>query len=165
MHRRHQDTANLDGAFVLHARLAAGGCRFGITWTACHRCYPPLYLAAAPDKAGKTQWAAACATGTGQSNGNGDAADAERVRLAIVSNVGALPLSREDRKHIAEYLYGSKEWTMEAIAKALRVGFGTVARDLSNLSRTDKSKPAKTATNPKGAGRPKGTKKWLPWLI
>jgi ParB-like chromosome segregation protein Spo0J len=90
--------------------------------------------------------------------GNGDAADAERVRLAIVSNVGSQPFSRDDRKRIAEHLYGTKEWTMEAIAKALDVSHQTIGCDLADLSTVDKSKPAKTATNPKGAGRPKGVR-------
>jgi hypothetical protein len=33
--------------------------------------------------------------------GNGDAADAKRVKLAIVSNIGAKPMTSEDRKRIA----------------------------------------------------------------
>src|SRR6516162_637549 len=42
--------------------------------------------------------------------GNGDAVDAERVKLAIVSNIGSKPMTKEDRKRIAEHLYGAREW-------------------------------------------------------
>jgi hypothetical protein len=45
---------------------------------------------------------------------------------------------------------------MERIAEALGVGHSTIQRDLGNLPTAGKSKPAKTASNPKGAGRPKG---------
>ena len=90
--------------------------------------------------------------------GHGDAADAERLRVAIASNVGGKPMTKADRQHIAEYLYGKREWTMEKIGKALNVSHGTVVSDLRNLSVPDKLKPAKTASNPKGAGRPKRSK-------
>jgi predicted ArsR family transcriptional regulator len=43
---------------------------------------------------------------------------------------------------------------MEAIATQLGVNQATVSRDLGDLCIMHKSKPAKTATNPKGAGRP-----------
>jgi transposase len=88
--------------------------------------------------------------------GEGDEADAERVKLAIASNTGGKPMSRTDRKRIAEYLYGKREWTMERIAEALGVGKSTVARDLDNFPSVGKLNSAKTDTNPKGAGRPKG---------
>lgn len=94
--------------------------------------------------------------------GKGDAADAERVRLAIVSNVGNQPFSRDDRKRIAEYLYGQKEWTMQRIAEALNVSEPTIHRDLSNSFTMKELKPAKSASNPKGAGRPKGSTKPKP---
>jgi len=91
--------------------------------------------------------------------GQGDAADAERLKLALASNLGGESLTKEDRKRIAEHLYGKKEWTMERIAEALNVAQSTITEDLRNLSTVDKSKPAKTASNPKGAGRPKGSRK------
>lgn len=92
--------------------------------------------------------------------GAGDAADAERVKLALASNLGAAPLTKEDRKHIAEHLYGKREWTMEAIADALGVSHPTIVRDLEKFVQPEQIKSrAKTATNPKGAGRPKGSKK------
>jgi hypothetical protein len=46
---------------------------------------------------------------------------------------------------------------MERIAEALNVSQATISGDLGNLSTPDKSKPAKTASNPKGAGRPKSS--------
>jgi ParB-like chromosome segregation protein Spo0J len=91
--------------------------------------------------------------------GKGDEADAKRLAIAIASNLGHAPLTHDDRKRIAEYLYGKREWTMQRIADALNVGIGTVSRDLGNSSTVEKLKPAKTASNPKGAGRPKGTTK------
>jgi hypothetical protein len=49
---------------------------------------------------------------------------------------------------------------MERIAQALNVAQSTVAEDLRDLSTIDKSKlRPKTASNPKGSGCPKGSKK------
>ena len=48
---------------------------------------------------------------------------------------------------------------MEQIATQLGVQQGTISKDLANLFQGNKSKPAKTASNPKGAGRPKGSGK------
>src|SRR4051812_47304391 len=47
-------------------------------------------------------------------------------------------------------------YTQEAIAIQLGVSQYTISMDLRNLLVTNKLKPAKTSTNPKGAGRPKG---------
>lgn len=91
--------------------------------------------------------------------GQGDEADAERLKLALASNIGFKQMTRDDRKRIAEYLYGQREWTMEKIADALDVSAMTVSRDLGNFNTPLKSKPAKTIANPKGAGRPKGSGK------
>lgn len=88
--------------------------------------------------------------------GDGDAADARRVRLAIVSNIGAKPLTAEDRKRIAEHLYDKREWSMTRIGEALGVSQRTISSDLGNLEVTSKLKSRpKTESNPKGAGRPK----------
>lgn len=90
--------------------------------------------------------------------GRGDGSDAERLRLAIVSNVGAKPLTKEDRQRISQHLYGSKEWTTKRIAEALNVSQRTISQDVRNLEVPSKSKShPKTASNPKGAGRPKTT--------
>jgi len=83
--------------------------------------------------------------------GSGDVADAERLKLAIASNVGFKPMTKDDRKHIAEYLYGAREWTMERIGEALNVSQRQISRDLEGLDAM--SKPAR----PKG-GRPKSTR-------
>lgn len=91
--------------------------------------------------------------------GKGDEADAERLKIALASNIGSAPMKKEDRQRIAKHLYGTREWTMERIGEALSVGFSTVQRDLGNLPTAGKLNPAKTASNPKGAGRPKGSKK------
>jgi ParB-like chromosome segregation protein Spo0J len=81
--------------------------------------------------------------------GEGDTADAARLALAIASNIGGKPLTREDRIHIAEYLYGQRNWTMEKIGEALAIGTKTVSRYLESFVTT--TKPPR----PKG-GRPKG---------
>ena len=52
--------------------------------------------------------------------------------------------------------YGEREWTMQRIADALNISQRTISEDLRNLEVPSKSKTAKTETNPKGAGRPKG---------
>jgi hypothetical protein len=90
--------------------------------------------------------------------GNGDAGDAERLKLAIVSNIGSQPMTAKDRGRIAEHLYGERKWTMARIAEALNVAQSTITEDLRDLSAVDKSKRPKTANNPKGSGRPKGSR-------
>lgn len=48
---------------------------------------------------------------------------------------------------------------MEQIATQLGVNHGTISRDLREFVHDAQiKKPAKTASNPKGAGRPKGSK-------
>lgn len=83
--------------------------------------------------------------------GQGNEADAERVKLALVSNIGGKPLTKEDRKSIAENLYGKRQWTMERVALALGVDQATITRDLEGLCIVHKP------PRPKG-GRPKGSK-------
>jgi ParB-like chromosome segregation protein Spo0J len=72
--------------------------------------------------------------------GQGDAADAERFKLAIASNIGGKKLSPNDRKRIAEYLYSDREWSQQKIADALMVDQKTVSRDLGELGVVPKSK-------------------------
>jgi ParB-like chromosome segregation protein Spo0J len=91
--------------------------------------------------------------------GSGDAADAKRFQLALVSNMGAKPLTAADRQRIAKYLYGGREWTMQRIAEALGTTQKTVSKDLSEFIPEVTIKPAKTTTNPRGAGRPKKDRK------
>lgn len=91
--------------------------------------------------------------------GNGSEGDAKKLELAIASNIGRAPLSPEDRVKIAA-VAEQRGYTQTQISKILGVSQATISGDLSksNLSTTDKLKPAKTATNPKGAGRPRGAK-------
>ena len=65
---------------------------------------------------------------------------------------------KTQRKSVAEKLYG-QGFTMEQIATQLGVSKMQISRDLSNCNIGLQLKPAKTATNPRGAGRPKGSKK------
>jgi Helix-turn-helix len=81
--------------------------------------------------------------------GEGGTADAARLALAIASNIGGKPLTREDRIRIAEYLYGQRNWTMEKIAEALNISTATIGRYLNGFSQSEKT------SRPKG-GRPKG---------
>jgi hypothetical protein len=88
--------------------------------------------------------------------GDGAEADAERIKLALVSNIGRNPLSREDRKHIAEYLYG-RDWTMQRIAEALNTTHKTISKDLSGFV------PEVQTSRPLG-GRPKGSTSSVPTI-
>lgn len=72
--------------------------------------------------------------------GEGDAADAERFKLAIVSNLGAKPLSVPSRKRLAMYLYSEQDWSMERVAEALNVTPMTISRDLGEFNIVLKSK-------------------------
>jgi hypothetical protein len=50
-------------------------------------------------------------------------------------------------------------FTMDAIATQLGENKATISNDLANCLTTKQSKPAKSASNPKGAGRPKDSTK------
>lgn len=84
--------------------------------------------------------------------GSGDAADAKRFRIAIVSNLASKPFTAEERKDLAEYLYGEREWVMERIAQALNVSVQTISNDLLGFQPTGKldrpagGRPAKAET-------------------
>lgn len=88
--------------------------------------------------------------------GRGDAADARRLRIAIVSNVGPKRLSPNDRKRIAEYLYKDKEWSQDKIAEALQVDQATVSRTLGTLCTPHNAGGLDTLGRKKSPGRPKG---------
>ena len=64
---------------------------------------------------------------------------------------------RVQRKRIAAKMV-EQGFTEQQIAKQLGYSQQTISNDLSNLPEISKSKPAKTESNPKGAGRPKGSK-------
>jgi hypothetical protein len=64
---------------------------------------------------------------------------------------------RSQRKTIAEQLY-KQGFTMEVIATQLGVTNQTISNDLRDFPNDlEIKKPAKTASNPKGAGRPKNS--------
>jgi ParB-like chromosome segregation protein Spo0J len=60
--------------------------------------------------------------------GIGDTADKRRAELAIASNLGAAPMTKKDRKRVAERLY--PVLTMEQIANMIGVTAMTVSNDL-----------------------------------
>jgi ParB-like chromosome segregation protein Spo0J len=71
--------------------------------------------------------------------GDGDEADAKRFRIAVVSNLAAKPFTPEERKDLAEYLYGEREWSQARIAEALNVTQRTISSDLRELEVTSNS--------------------------
>jgi len=88
----------------------------------------------------------------------GDRTCPDDCPLAIWADLPAAD-RKAQRKPVAEKLY-KQGFTMEQIATQLGVSFQTISRDLKEFSHDEKiKKPAKTATNPKGAGRPKGSGK------
>jgi transposase len=93
--------------------------------------------------------------------GTGAQAEAERIRLANVSNLGAAPMTREDRQRQAERLY-KNGLTMEAIGRMLGVSKKTISLDLNFIVTSSNNPKPKTASNPKGAGRPKKANKLQP---
>lgn len=88
--------------------------------------------------------------------GKGEDADIERVKIAVSSNVGGICTTTQDRKNFAIHLHNTQGWTQQQIAEAVGVSQRMVSKYLVNLEPSSKSK--KTATNPKGAGRKKGSK-------
>ena len=68
---------------------------------------------------------------------------------------------RVERQRIAEKMM-VQGFTQEQIAKQLHVSQRTISEDLRNLEVTAKLKSTKTASNPKGAGRPKGKREKKP---
>ena len=87
--------------------------------------------------------------------GDGDAADAERFKLSVASNIGQRSLTPTDRKRLAEHLYGEHDWSMERIASALNVAVNTISLDLKGFPTTGKPKSSKGG-RPKGSTKPKG---------
>lgn len=93
--------------------------------------------------------------------GSGDAADAERFKIALASNIGFAPMTKEDRKRIAEYLYGKRDWTIARIAEALNVGKSAIQRDLAHLPAAGKCQEDRSLDSlgrKKSSGRPKSSK-------
>jgi IS30 family transposase len=87
----------------------------------------------------------------------GDRTCPDDCPLAVWANLSATD-RKAQRKPIAEKLY-KEGFTMEQIATQLGVSHVTISNDLQFVSDLQIKKPAKSATNPKGAGRPRGKKK------
>lgn len=66
--------------------------------------------------------------------GKGDAADAERAKLAIFSNIGQKPFTKPERERIAYYLYNEREWSQQRIAEVLGVSRQLVGYDIAAAS-------------------------------
>lgn len=62
--------------------------------------------------------------------GKGPEADAQRLKIAIASNIGFRPMSPDSRRVLAEYLYNDLKWSMDKVAEALRVSKFTVSEDV-----------------------------------
>lgn len=71
--------------------------------------------------------------------GDGDEADAKRFRIAVVSNLAAKPFTPEERKDLAEYLYGEREWSQARIAEALNVSQQQISKDVRDLQPSSNS--------------------------
>lgn len=83
--------------------------------------------------------------------GSGDEADARRLAISIASNVGQRPLTPENRKRIAEYLYGERDWTMARIGEALQISARTVSEDLKSVQKTERRGRPRKATDEQAA--------------
>jgi ParB-like chromosome segregation protein Spo0J len=79
--------------------------------------------------------------------GSGLDADAERIKLAVGSNLGRRANTIDDRKRLEEYLY-DQGLPMPRIAEAVGVTFQQVSKDLQGFQ------PSRKPPRPKG-GRPK----------
>jgi ParB-like chromosome segregation protein Spo0J len=66
-----------------------------------------------------------------------DGDDAYAIRLAIASNLGAKPFTKKERRKIARELYGTGEFSCQAIADVLGVARMTISRDVAGMDRTD----------------------------
>jgi ParB-like chromosome segregation protein Spo0J len=86
--------------------------------------------------------------------GRGDAADAERLKIALASNLGFKPMSPTDRKNVGEALY-REGWSMQRIGEALRVSAATVSRDLAGISHDEKVKRGGRTGRPRTKPKPK----------
>lgn len=86
--------------------------------------------------------------------GDGKEADVERLKLALLSNLGSAPFTPKDRKRIAEYLYGERGWTMARIGEALNVSQRQISSDLSNLEVTSKLPREEKRGRPKSEPKP-----------
>jgi hypothetical protein len=87
--------------------------------------------------------------------GSGNDADVKRVRMALASNLGQKPLTREDRRKITQVLYHDDEWTETRIAEALQVSVMTVHRDLTVGTENNTAINSVPSKPTRGRGAPK----------
>jgi ParB-like chromosome segregation protein Spo0J len=62
--------------------------------------------------------------------GSGDAADVQRVKLALASNLGGKALNARDRRKIALHLYRDEEWSLRRIGELLEIGKAQAGKDV-----------------------------------
>jgi transposase len=86
--------------------------------------------------------------------GVGESADAERLKLALVSNIGGKPISRKERQTLAIYLFQKRGWTEQRIADGIGRSRTQVVRYLDGISPEGTNSPERTEKR----GRPKGRK-------
>jgi len=87
--------------------------------------------------------------------GAGAEVDVARVRLAMVSNAGGVAMSPNERRRLANHLFGLA-WTQQATAYALGVSQRQIKRDVNHVDSTAKPKrgrPAKPSFVPRKAAR------------
>jgi len=79
--------------------------------------------------------------------GKGDAADVERFKLAIASNIGGRPLSGKDKREIAIHLYKNHRYTMDQVGEALSISQQRVSEFLQGTGKNDaRGRPTKEET-------------------
>lgn len=91
----------------------------------------------------------------------GDRVCPDNCIIAVWNTLPAEKKTKAQRKTLSEQLY-QQNYTMAQIAQQLGVSIKTISKDLEEFLPEVKIKPVMTATNPKGAGRPKGKKQTKP---
>jgi len=76
----------------------------------------------------------------------------------IANNMDLTRSTTAEKKAMAAVLYKTGKWTLEGLGKKFGVTHVAVSKWL-NVTEVTNQKHAKTAANPKGAGRPRGRKK------
>lgn len=82
--------------------------------------------------------------------GSGDAADIERMKLAVLSNIGGLVMSKKDRLPVVQRL--APDWTQASIAEALGVSREAIKKDIAELRQRGDLAPS-TKSRQGGPGR------------
>lgn len=82
----------------------------------------------------------------------------ERLRLAAASNVGGAGMTKEDRRRLAERLFGEHGYTQQRIAAVLGVTQQQISLDLEGLQATCKPPRPKGGRPRKAPKQPRGFK-------